>query len=422
MLGGIGKAHGGVHRLTERAIKTFLARGAEGKLSDGGGMFLTTTAAGTPVWRVKYRLAGKELLYSIGQYPVVTLERARHELAWVKEQLREGKDPVQARALTRSAAVAAADMTFRAVFDQWLEKQRPGWSDIHFEKSKRAIERDVLPALGALPITAITPPHVATAISAVDGRGARDTAGKILQHLNGIFRYAQAKGLRTDNPAAPVGEILSRRSSVGRRPALLKWAELGAVLRAAEAANLSRSVRQAHRLCAFTAARISNIVQAEWPEFDLEAMPPTWIIPRSKMKVGGRPHDHKIILGPTIAAELRAWRAITSPAGYLFPSPAGGAYISRESVEKAYRVTLQLDGKHTPHGWRSAFSTLGRDQGFAREVVELTLDHIHDNDIARAYDRGERLTQRVELMTWWDAQLAAAERGAEVLPLRAATR
>ena len=80
-------------------------------------------------------------------------------------------------------------------------------------------------------------------------------------------------------------------------------------------------------------------------------------------------------------------------------------------------MTLGLKDKHSPHGWRSAFSTLARDNGFARDVVELALDHAHDNEVARAYDRGERFTQRVELFNWWGEQLAAAQRGARVIPL-----
>ncbi len=106
--------------------------------------------------------------------------------------------------------------------------------------------------------------------------------------------------------------------------------------------------------------------------------------------------------------------------GFVFPSPAGGKYIGRESIEKVYRVTLGLEGKHSPHCWRSAFSTLARDQGFARDVVELALDHAHDNEVARAYDRGERFTQRVQLFNWWDEQLAAAQCGAKIIPLVAA--
>jgi integrase len=79
-----------------------------------------------------------------------------------------------------------------------------------------------------------------------------------------------------------------------------------------------------------------------------------------------------------------------------------------------------MAGKHSPHGWRAAFATLARDAGFAREVVELTLDHIHDNAVARAYDRGQRLIERRQLMDWWDATLTGTPPDANVLPLRKA--
>jgi integrase len=255
-------------------------------------------------------------------------------------------------------------------------------------------------------------------------RGVRDTARKIFQHVNGIFLFAKAHGKCSENPAAAVRETLRKNPQQKPRPAFLKFDELGDVLRSAEVARLSPTVRLAHRLLAFTAVRISNVAKAEWPEFDLDAETPTRVIPRRKMKARDRQHDHKVVLGPTIASELRAWRSMTSGKGYVFPSPAGGKHITRESLEKAYRVTLSLEDKHTPHGWRAAFSALARDHEvktkavFERDVVELALDHVHDNEVVRAYDRGERLAQRAELMNWWDAHLTQAERGAGVTPIR----
>ena len=151
------------------------------------------------------------------------------------------------------------------------------------------------------------------------------------------------------------------------------------------------------RLCAFTAARIGNVINAEWKEFDLKNDQPVWSIPRTKMKVTSLPIDHRIPVCPEIAAELRQWQSVFGSKGYVFPSPAGGKHIGRESIEKVYRVTLALDGKHSPHGWRSAFSTLARDNGTARDMVELALDHAHGNEIARAYDRGERFDERRKL-------------------------
>src|SRR6267143_1587936 len=138
------------------------------------------------------------------------------------------------------------------------------------------------------------------------------------------------------------------------------------------------------------------------------------------MKAKDRHYDHKILLSSPITKQLRECRTTIGSKVYLFISQYGGfgTHITPESVENAYRVTLGLAKKHCPHGWRSALSTLARDHGFDREVVELTLDHIHDNDVARAYDRGERLQQRIKLMNWWGGELEKAQRGADVVPIK----
>lgn len=413
MAGGISGA-----KLTDKGVKAFIGKAERGKkLADGGGLHLFITPAGGATWRIKYRIEGKEKIYSIGPYPLITLAAARVELGEVKGLLREGKDPVTHRRVSRAAHATSADNTFQAIAQEWLTMKQKEWSAGHYTKSARAFERDIYPAIGRLPIANITPAIVAKAIEDVHKRDVLETASRILQHLNGVFRYAQAKGLCRDNRAAPAREVLPRKKDNGRMPALLEFAALGDVLRRADMARLSPSVRMAHRLCAFTAARIGNVVNAEWREFHLGDEQPVWIIPREKMKVTTRDINHRVPLCPEIAAELHQWREVFGGRGYVFPSPAGGKHIGRESIEKVYRVTLGLEGKHSPHGWRSALSTLARDHGFARDAVELALDHAHGNDVARAYDRGERFTQRVQLFNWWGEQLAAAQRGAKIIPL-----
>ena len=415
MSGGIGG------KLTDKACKAFVRKAERGKkLADGGGLHLFITPAGGATWRVKYRIEAKEKIYSVGPYPLVSLAAARVEPAEVKAFLLKNKDPVTERRVSRAATAAGSDYTFKAVAQEWLEMKQREWSAVHYAKSQRAFERDVYPAIGNLPVSSVTPAIVAKAIEDIHKRDVLETATRILQHLNGVFRYSQAKGLCRDNPAGPAREILPRKKDNednGRMPALLDWTALGDVLRRAEMARLSPSVRMAHRLCAFTAARIGNVVEAEWREFHLGDEQPVWIIPREKMKVTTRNIDHRVPLSPEIADDLRQWRQVSGGRGYVFPSPTGGKHIGRESIEKVYRVTLGLEGKHSPHGWRSAFSTLARDHGFARDVVELALDHAHDNEVARAYDRGERFTQRVQLFNWWGEQLAASQRGAKIIPL-----
>lgn len=422
MVGGIGRGiRRSTNRLSDRAVKSFLARARAGdapkkKLFDGGGLYLTVTPAGTGVWRIKYRMNGKERLVAVGVHPEVSLADARAKRDALRSQLRGGLDPVVVR-VNRTAA----QTTFGAVALQWLEHRKGDWSAIHFEKTVRAFDRDVLPKLGNLRVADITPAVIAPVIEAIAKRGSLETAGKVLQNVGAVFRFAEGKGLSraNANPATSVRELLPRKREHSQRPALLEFASLGDLLRRAEVAPISPPVRLAHRLIAFTAARIGNAITAEWPEFDLESETPTWIIPRERMKAKERPFDHKIILAPTIASEFRIWRASTGGKGFVFPSPSGRPHITHEALEKVLRVTLGMEGKHSVHGWRASFSTLARDHGFSRDCVELTLDHIADTAVARAYDRGERLAERVKLMYWWDAQLTAAQHGAHAIPFRA---
>src|ERR1700682_2374013 len=105
MAGGINRQ--AINKLTDRKVKAFKfsRESPHRKLSDGGGLYLTHTKAGTAAWRVKYRFNAAEMTYSIGPYPSITLGAARVEREWVREQLRLGHNPVQARNLGRAVSV-----------------------------------------------------------------------------------------------------------------------------------------------------------------------------------------------------------------------------------------------------------------------------------------------------------------------------
>ena len=400
-------------RLDDSQIRAFITKAKAGtaaakKLSDGGGLFLTLTPAGTPVWRLKYRWTGKEKLLAFGHYPEVSLQVARDRRHSARAQLADHRDPGAVRQLAKLAAQAAGDETFGAIAGAWLEKNRGDWSQIHFDKSLRAFERDLLPALARLPIRQITAPTIAAVLLPVSNRGARETASRLLQHLSGVFEYAEGLGLCDRDPTPAARAVLPKVARGKHYAAILEVDGLRDILRRADLAPISPVVRIAHRLCAFTAARLGNVVAATWDQFDLEGETPLWTVPRPLMKSRAHAHDHKTFLGPTIAADLRHWRSLSEGVGYVFPSVGAQPFITREAVEKMYRRTLGLAGRHTPHGWRSSFSTVARTEGFARDAIELQLDHVHASEVIRAYDRGEQLDDRKRLMAWWDARLGGA--------------
>ena len=398
--------------LTDLAIQSFLRTATPGpgaKLADGHGLCLQFIGKNAK-WRLRYRINGKAREYTIGSYPEWSLQKAREESIRIRQLLAKGLDPVIQRQVEVADNRRENELSFTSIANEWFNSRKAEWSHVHYVKSTRAFERDILPFIGHLPITKLTTAIVSTPILEVHRRGATETASRELQHLKSIFRYAQAKGIIKQNPADPVDELLPKKKHHGHMAAALTPGDLGSILVNAERAHLSPAIRMAHRLCAFTAVRIGNIVEAEWKEFDLDSDQPSWTIPRQKMKVQSKSTDHRIPLCKPIAEEMRRWRSLSRTAkGFVFPANTTIKHISREGIEKVYRVTLNLAGKHSPHGWRSAFSTLARDAGFPKDVVELALDHVHDNSTVRAYDRGERYAQRIRLYEWWGELLTTAE-------------
>lgn len=315
------------------------------------------------------------------------------------------------RRLRRIEGAQAVAHTFRAAAAEWLGKMKAEWSEGHYTRSERAFERDVLPMLGNLPIASVSTAMVAAVLENIVKREANETAKRVHVQITDVFRYAIAKGWCSANPGPNAGAVLPRKNTPGRMDALLTWRDLGALLKLARGTRVSRSVYLAHRLIAFTAMRISNVVEAQWSEFDLDSATPVWTIPRAQMKKKDmRLPDHRVPLAPGIVDELREWRKVAAKSRYVFPSPSNPSRpIGRESLEKAYRVSFGLADQHSPHGWRSALATLALDNGFNAEVVHMACDRAHASEVSLAYDRGERFDQRIALFKWWEQQLLAAE-------------
>ena len=79
--------------LTDLAVKSAKAGEKAYKLTDGGGMFLLVSVAGGKLWRLKYRISGKEKLLALGTYPDTSLVKARERRDAARKLLADGIDP-----------------------------------------------------------------------------------------------------------------------------------------------------------------------------------------------------------------------------------------------------------------------------------------------------------------------------------------
>ncbi|MBF0803454.1 MULTISPECIES: DUF4102 domain-containing protein [unclassified Neisseria] len=104
--------------LNNRQIKNAKPAEKPYKLADGGGMFLQVTPAGGKLWRLKYRIDGKEKLLSIGKYPAVSLSEARKAAENARRLLAAGQDPAAKQQAKQKRQIALLN-TFAAITQQW---------------------------------------------------------------------------------------------------------------------------------------------------------------------------------------------------------------------------------------------------------------------------------------------------------------
>ncbi|MBN8477839.1 MAG: tyrosine-type recombinase/integrase [Burkholderiales bacterium] len=402
--------------LTDRIAAGAKAREAAYRLNDGAGLVLWVSPTGAKTWQYRYRHEGKGQLATLGRYPAISLAQARELRAKAREAVRRGVHLTTAARVAKARKVAHSAATFGALAAAWVksESRRARWTPDYREEVEASL-RNHLAALDPLPVADVTAAVAAPLLRSAEAR-APDMATKVRARLRAIMDHACEDGLITANPIPPA----RRRKGVAKShlPAILTRDGIGAILRAADTSDVSRGVRRAHLLCVYTAQRIGEIVGASWDEIDLKTG--TWSIPRERMKRKDEARGpHVVPLPPRLLAMMVEWRrADGDDATWVCPAPSANGAITSEAVEKFYRRGLALAGRHSPHGWRSVFSTWCRDAGKDADVIEAQLDHVVGNKVAASYDRSKRIELRRALVTWYEGELVAARDGARVLPIK----
>jgi len=407
------------HQLTALAVEKAKPRATAYRMADGGGLYLWVPPSGVKVWQYRYRHDGKQQTATLGKF-----SRDVHSLTWARAEADEARAKAEAgEHLTRVKAVRKAkkrtssENTFGKVAADWVksEARRARWTDDYRDEVEASL-RNHLDKLDPLPISEITAAIASPHLRRIE-KAAPDMARKVRQRLRGILDHAVEEGLIAINP---VPAPRRRKGGPGRKnlPAVTTKEGVGDILRSADKAEASRGVKRAHLMVAFMAQRIGETVPAEWPEIDFQSA--IWSIPRARMKRKDEergPH-HLVTIPPVLLAAMREWKRVDgNDARWVCPAPKGEGAITREAVEKFYRRTLNLSGKHSPHSWRTVLTTWTEDAGEDSGASEAQLDHGNPNKVKAAYDRSKRLQRRADLMAWHEAALIAARDGATVVPI-----
>ncbi len=271
--------------LTDTHIKQSKPQDRPYKLADGDGLHLEVRPTGAKLWRLRYRLAGKENVFAIGRYPEVNLKEARSERDAAKKTIKEGVHPSHKRRLDRIRQSNEHSNTFSAVANEWLERNEAQWTVRTYGQRKKVLEIDVFPFIGSLPISQVTPAHVLDIVQRVEKR-APTMATIVNQSIGAICRYAVVT-LRADiDPTAPLRGSLKPRQTQHHRP--LSAVELPVFLHALDDYSGQFSNKIALQLALLTLVRTTEIINARWEEFDQEQ--PLWTIPAERPPPGRESH------------------------------------------------------------------------------------------------------------------------------------
>jgi integrase len=399
--------------LTDTACKNAKSVDRARRLFDAHGLYLEVSPTGGKYWRLKYRFNDKEKRLALGVYPDVSLLQARKLRESARELLRAGTDPGVAKRGQQEQAKLNSAQTFEVIAREWHEHKKDGWESGTAKDKLHRLEKDVFPHMGSRPIASITPPQVLTVLRKTESRGALELTRRLKQTIGQVFRYAVATGRAERDPTPDLRDALKPQQH--GHFAAIDFKELPAFLQVLERneARLFLQTRLALRLMMLTFVRTSELIEAEWTEFDLDAA--LWEIPKGRMKMR-RPH--LVPLSRQAVEALRQLKTLNRDSRYLFRNQREPKkHMSNGAILMALR-RLGYQGKMTGHGFRAlAMSTIKEKLRYRHEVIDLQLAHAKGNKVDAAYDRAQFIEDRVQMMQQWADYLDKVKADAELMRL-----
>lgn len=399
--------------LTDTAIRSAKPKDKPYKLGDSGGLFLLVQPSGGKLWRLKYRVAGKEQKLSLGTYPEISLKDARERRDEARQQLARGADPAVEKRREQLRAQMSADNTFELVAREYMDKRkREGWAAATAGKSEYLLGQ-LAPSIGRLPIAEIGPTDILPGLRKIEAKGKLETARRALQFASNVFRYGVATARLKSDPTRDL-----RGALVAPRPrhygAIVDAKAAGELLRAIDGYQGHVITRLALQVAPHVFVRPGELRQADWSEFDLEAA--VWTIPAERMKMR---KPHHVPLSSQVVELLRMVQHVNGRAtGLLFPSiRTSHRSMSENTLNAALRRLGYSGDEMTSHGFRAMASTLLNESGkWSPDAIERALAHKDGDEVRAAYHRGTHWKERVEMAQWWSNHLDTLRKGAEVVP------
>ena len=281
--------------LTEIAIRNLKPKPTRYEKPDGNGLFVVVQPSGRKSYAVRFRVNGKPKKLTLPKG--TKLAEARVEAAAALLKVHQGHDPTAAKKKRKEAQRIAAENTFKAVAESYLEregKKKDGERLRSLQWRRALLERLVYPTLGDQPIAAIKRKAIIELLDKIeDGklidkdsrkpiRGGATMAHSTLAVVRKIMRWY---AVRDEDYVVPIVPGMARIKPDDRaRSRVLTDDELRAVWKTAE--ERADPFAAMLRFMLLTAARRSEAAAMTWSEIIADADAGScWLLPAARNKV-----------------------------------------------------------------------------------------------------------------------------------------
>lgn len=369
-------------KLTEKVLRE--AEPAEGRDyqifdTEVRGFAVCIYRGGGRAFTLDYRHAGRQRRMTFARWPDWGVSAARTRAKELRRGIDAGEDPLAARDSLRETP-RVSDL-----IERYAELHLPHLAALNAADQRSMMEKFIGPAWGTMLVIDVSAYDVELLLNKVaEGRarparqkpnnrarklkGTRPTpvrANRVGEVVRKMFAYAVKWGWRNDNPAMG----FRRRMEIPRERYLSRdeLARLAVALDAAEDGRAAGIIR----LCMLTGARVGEVRQARFEQFDLEHC--LWSKPAATTK---QRRVHRVPISEDVAAIVRQ-RRLHVPGGspWLFPGDVPGQPVKEI---RRFWVRIQKEAQIEDvriHDLRHTFAALLVSGGASLEMIGKLLGH-----------------------------------------------
>ena len=360
------------------------------KLTDSNGLYIVINPNGSKLWRYRFRIDGKESVFSIGAYPEISLAEAREKRKEARLLVQQGINPAKDRAEKKRQNMRQNKNTFQAIAEEYFSTKTISKGSIKAARSM--LERYAYPIIGDTPITKVTPRQIMGCLDICKDKGVVVSGIYTRQHMSAVFLYAIRTMRAEFDPTLAFAGYLKRPEITHAKAMTAE--QIRSFKTSLANYNGSFVVKKAVQLLLYTAVRTIEARRAEWADIDLSAA--IWRIPANKMK---KSRMHVVPLSSQVVELLKELHTLTGNGRLLFPnSKRPDDMLSATTINRALEyMGLTISG----HDFRATLATNLSEMGYDHEHIKSQLAHAKDNQTDAAYFHAKFINQRRQMLQDW---------------------